>query len=174
MPTVIAREVFCVSGGIPEGFEKSPLLAVPLVGAVPARELDALSEKVVLDVEVEVYADPLEEVVVQRDEADFDRDLEVLQPPQLLQEIDDLLVDLLRLADDEAEVGGEGLDRAGSAHVVPRGGLDGRGDQVDQGCRSRPASRRRVRPVRRLPARFSPSRPAASADWWPSGPARWG
>ena len=32
----------------------------------------------VLDVEVEVDADPLEEVVVERDEADFDRDLQVL------------------------------------------------------------------------------------------------
>jgi hypothetical protein len=62
-------------------------------------------------VEVEVHADPLEEVVVEGDEADFDRDLQVLHPPQLLQQIDDLLVDFLRLADDEAEVRGRGGDR---------------------------------------------------------------
>ena len=56
------------------------------------------------DVEVEVDADTLEEIVVERDEADFDRHLQILHPPQLLQEIDDLLVDLLRLADDQAQV----------------------------------------------------------------------
>ena len=87
---------------------------------------------VVVDVEVEVDADPLEEVVVERDEADFDRHLQVLQAPQLLQQVGDLLVDVLRLADDEAQVGLEGRDRAGAADVVPGGGLDGRGDQVDE------------------------------------------
>ena len=76
------------------------------------------------DVEVEVHADPLEEVVVEGDEADFDGDLQVLQPPQLLQQVDDLLVDFLGLADDEAQVGLEGGDRARAAHVVPGGGLD--------------------------------------------------
>ena len=35
--------------------------------------------RVVVDLEVEVDADPLEEVVVERDEADFDRHLQVLQ-----------------------------------------------------------------------------------------------
>ena len=88
--------------------------------------------RVLHDVEVEVHADPLEEVVVERDEADLDGDLQVLHAPQLLQEVDDLLVDFLRLADDEAEVGFEGGDRARSAHRVPGGGLDGGGDQVDE------------------------------------------
>ena len=87
---------------------------------------------VVVDVEVEVDADPLEEVVVERDEADFDGDLQVLQPPQLLQQVGDFLVDFLRLADDQAEVGLEGGDRARPADLVPGGGLDGRGDQIDQ------------------------------------------
>ena len=68
--------------------------------------------RVLRDVEVEVHADPLEEVVAERDEADFDRHLQVLHAPQLLQQIDDLLVDFLRLADDQAQVGFEVGDRA--------------------------------------------------------------
>ena len=45
-------------------------------------------------VEVEVHADRLEEVVVDRDKPAFDGNLEVLQPPQLLQEVADFVVDL--------------------------------------------------------------------------------
>ena len=78
---------------------------------------ERLSEQVVLDVEVEVHADLLGEVVVERNEPDFDGDLQVLQPPQLLQQVDDFLVDLLGLADDEAQVG---LERAGSSRDRPR------------------------------------------------------
>ena len=55
-----------------------------------------------------------------RDEADLDRDLQVLHPPQLLQEIDDLLVDLLRLADHQAQVRGRGGDIPLAAVMVPR------------------------------------------------------
>ena len=54
---------------------------------------------------LEVDADLLEEVVAERDVADFDRDLQVLQAAQLIQQVDDLLVDFLRLADDQAQVG---------------------------------------------------------------------
>ena len=86
----------------------------------------------VVDVELEVDADPLEEVVVERDEADFDRDLQILHPAQLLQQVDDFLVDFLRLADDQAQVVAELGDRAGSAHFVPGLRLDGGGDQFDQ------------------------------------------
>ena len=71
------------------------------------------------DVEVEVDADPLEEAVAERDEADLDRDLQVLHPPQLLQQIDDLLVDFLRLADHQAQVRRRGGDIALAAVVVP-------------------------------------------------------
>ena len=62
----------------------------------------------VFDVDVEVDADPLEEAVVEPDEADFDRHLQILQAAQLFQQVGDLFVDRLRLADDEAQVGGEG------------------------------------------------------------------
>ena len=116
------------------------------------RKSSPLPSDVAVDVEVEAHADPLEEVVVERDEADLDGHLEVLQPPQLLQQIGDFLVHVLRLADDDAQVRLEGGDRARSADVVPRGGLDGRVDQVDQavevGLRAaaesaRPGARRR-------------------------------
>ena len=103
---------------------------VVVVGSPPARPCGRRSGPaavdVVVDVEVEVDADPLEEVVVERDEADFDRHLQVLQPPQLFQQVDDFLVDFLRLADDQAQVGLERGDRARAADVVPGGGLDGR------------------------------------------------
>ena len=72
-----------------------------------------------VDVEVEVDADPLEEVVVERDEADFDRDLQVLSAAQLLQQVDDLLVHFLRLADDQAQVVANSANRARSADFVP-------------------------------------------------------
>ena len=85
----------------------------------------AIWPRVVIDVEVEIDADPFEEVVVQRDEANFDRHLQVLQPPQLVQQIGDLFVDFLRLADDQAQVRRERLDRARAADVIPGVGCDG-------------------------------------------------
>ena len=72
-----------------------------------------------LDVEVEVDADPLEERVGERDEPDLDRHLEILEPAELLEEVGDLLVHLLRLADDEAEVRLERPDRPRAAGRVP-------------------------------------------------------
>ena len=74
----------------------------------------------VVDLEVEVHADPLEELVVQRDEADFDRHLQVLQAPQLFQQVDDLFVDLLGLADDQAQVGLEGRRSSPDRPPCPR------------------------------------------------------
>jgi hypothetical protein len=86
-----------------------------------------------LDVEVEVDADPLEEGVVQGDESDLDRDLEVLEPPQLFEQVGDLLVYLLRLADDEREVRFELTNRAVAAAVGPGPGpADGVLDEVDE------------------------------------------
>ena len=89
--------------------------------------------RAVFDVGVEVDADPLEEAVVEANEADFDRDLQILQPAQLLQQVGDLFVDGLRLADDQAEVRGEGAD-FGLAAAVFGPGFRGhrRDDQVDQ------------------------------------------
>src|SRR5690606_34187956 len=51
------------------------------------------------DVKVEVDADPFEEAVGQSNEADLDRDLQVLQAAELFEQIGNLLVDPLRLAD---------------------------------------------------------------------------
>ena len=68
---------------------------------------------------VEIDADPLEEVVGQRDEPHFDRHLQVLQAAKLLEQVRDLLVHFLRLADDQAQVGFKARDRARTAHVVP-------------------------------------------------------
>ena len=73
----------------------------------------------VFDVHLEVDADLLEEVVVERDVADFDRDLQILQAAQLGQQVGDLLVDFLRLADDQAQVRAEFGDRTRPAHFVP-------------------------------------------------------
>ena len=100
--------------------------------ALRGREIEALAQDVAVDVEVEAHADALEEIVAERDEADLDGHLQVLQPAQLLQQIGDFLVHFLRLADDDAQVRLEGSDRARSADVIPRGRLDGRLDQVDQ------------------------------------------
>ena len=73
------------------------------------------------DVHVEVDADPLEEAVVEPDEADFDRDLQILQAAQLLEQVGNFFVDGLSLADDEAEVGGEGADFGLAAAVFGPG-----------------------------------------------------
>ena len=92
----------------------------------------AMAVGVVVDVEVEVDADPLEEVVAERDEAHFDRHLQVLQTAELFEQVGDFLVHVLRLADDEAQVRLETHHGARTADFVPRCRRDGRGDQVDQ------------------------------------------
>src|SRR5207253_2590026 len=73
----------------------------------------------IVDVELKIDADTLEKVVVERDEANFDRDLQILIAPQLFQELDDFFVDFLRLADDEAQVVAELGDRTGTTNLVP-------------------------------------------------------
>ena len=75
------------------------------------RERAVLADRVGLDLEVEVDADLLEEVVADRDEPDLDRDLEVLEPAELAEQVGDLLVDLRRVADDQADAEEERRDR---------------------------------------------------------------
>ena len=62
-----------------------------------------LADRVGLDREVEVDADLLEEVVGDGDEPDLDRDLKVLEPAELPEQVGDLLVDLRRVPDDQAD-----------------------------------------------------------------------
>ncbi len=66
-----------------------------------------------LDIEVEVDADLLEEVIADRDEPDFNRNLEVLEPPQLPEQVGDLFVDFRRVLDDQTQTQEEGHDRTG-------------------------------------------------------------
>ena len=72
-----------------------------------------LADRVGLDREVEVDTDLLEEVVADGDEPDLDRDLKVLEPAELAEQVGDLLVDLGRVADDQADAEEERDDRAG-------------------------------------------------------------
>src|SRR5690606_23855908 len=55
----------------------------------------------VLDVEVEVDADELQEVVADGDEPHFDGHLQVLEPPELIEQLTDFVVYLLGLPHDE-------------------------------------------------------------------------
>ena len=84
-----------------------------------------IQARVVVSAQIEIDADPLKEIVGKRDEANFDRDLQVLQTAQLLQQVGNLLVNFLRLADDEAEVVFIAGDRAGTADLVPALGCNG-------------------------------------------------
>src|SRR5262249_43958516 len=84
-------------------------------------------------VEVEVHADSLEELIVDRHEATFHRNLQVLETAQLRQQIRDFLVDRLCLTDDETERRLKRFDVALTAHFAPGRRLDRRNDQIDQG-----------------------------------------
>ena len=55
-------------------------------GRLGNRQRAVPADGVGLDLEVEVHADLLEEVVLDRDEPDLDRDLQVLEPPQLAEQ----------------------------------------------------------------------------------------
>src|SRR5207248_6310462 len=89
-----------------------------------------------LDLEVEVHANLLEEVILDGDKPDLDRDLEILEPAQLAEQVGDLVVDLRRVADDQADAqeerrdgadGPGGIDSAGiPAEAAPE--AIGRGD----------------------------------------------
>ena len=82
-------------------------------------------------VEVEIDADAFEEVIGQRNEPHFDGDLQILHASQLIEEIGDLLVNFLGLADDEAQVRFKSLDGAFTAVFGPGFRFDGIFDQVD-------------------------------------------
>ena len=80
-----------------------------------------LADGVGLDLEVEVHADLLEEVILDGDESDLDRDLQVLEPAELAEQVGDLLVDLGRVADDQADAQEErrdGTDRPGDIETA--------------------------------------------------------
>ena len=57
-------------------------------------------------------------VSLTRDEPDLDRDLKVLQPPELPEQVGDLVVDLGRVADDQADAQEERHDRADRLPLV--------------------------------------------------------
>src|SRR5262249_27024599 len=63
------------------------------------------------NVKIKIDSHLLEEIVFQSDEAHFNRDLQVLQAAQLLQQVRNFLIDLLRLADDQAQDRIEPLER---------------------------------------------------------------
>src|SRR5262249_26694292 len=65
------------------------------------------ADRAVFNIHLEVDADPFKEVVVQADEADFNRHLQVLQTTELLQQVGNLFMHSLRLADNQAQVRGE-------------------------------------------------------------------
>ena len=90
-----------------------PGIAISSARGVRERECAMLADRVGLDLEVEVDADLLEEVVADGDEPDFDGDLKVLKPPELAEQVGDLLMDLGRVPDDQADAEEEGNDRAG-------------------------------------------------------------
>ena len=86
-----------------------------------------------MDVEIEVDTDAFGERIVERDEPHLDRHLQVLQPPQLIEQVGDLFVNLLRLADHQAEIGLEGHHRPLAADGVPAGWGHRLLNQVNEG-----------------------------------------
>src|SRR3954467_3137348 len=84
------------------------------------------------DVEIEIDANSLEEVILERNEPHFNGHLQILQAAKLLKQVGNFLVNLLCLADDQTEVRLETVDRARAAHVGPALGGDGRGDEIDE------------------------------------------
>ena len=68
-----------------------------------SRVVDSRVRQRALQAEVEVDADSLEEPVRDCDEANFDRDLQILQSSQLIEQVGNLLMNLLSLSDDEAQ-----------------------------------------------------------------------
>ena len=77
-----------------------------------------LTDRVGLDLEVEVDTDLLEERVVHRDEPHLDGDLKVLKPSELAQQVGDLFVHLGSVLDDQADAEEERHDRTRLPHVV--------------------------------------------------------
>ena len=87
-----------------------------------------------MNIEVEVDTNSFEEPVGDRHEADFDGDLQILQPAKLFEKVGELFVYLLSIADDDAKRCFEFADRSVTAVVLPRIGLDGGLDQIRQLC----------------------------------------
>src|SRR5262249_3263495 len=87
---------------------------------------------VVVDAELEIDADAFEEVVGQVDEADLERHLHVFKAEQVFMQIGNLLMHVLSLADDEAEVVFVTGDRARAADFGPALWGDGTGNQLRQ------------------------------------------
>ena len=82
-----------------------------------------LADGLGVDLEVEIDADRLVEVIARGDESDFDRDLEVLEPAELAEQVGDLVVDLRRVADDQADAQVERRDRADRLGGVEAAGV---------------------------------------------------
>ena len=68
---------------------------------VATQEVTWYKPRSVADIEVKVHTDSLEEVVLQSNEANFDRNLQVLLATQLVELVCDLVVNFLRVANDE-------------------------------------------------------------------------
>ena len=66
----------------------------------PAKDLER-TVRVVVDVKVKVDTDPFKEVVVERDEANFDGHLQILESSKLFQQIGDFLMNSLCLPNHE-------------------------------------------------------------------------
>ena len=62
---------------------------------------------VVVDIKVEIHPDPFKEIVRKRYEADFNGHLQILHAAQLFQKVHYFFVNVLSLADHDAEVGFE-------------------------------------------------------------------
>ena len=87
-----------------------------------SREGALSTDRVRVDGEVEIHTDLLEEVVADRDEPDLDRDLKVLQPAKLFEEVGHLVMDLRRMANDQADAEEERCDGADRRAVVDAAG----------------------------------------------------
>ena len=100
-----------------------PLPAEEIIGWVGDCERSVLADRVGIDLEVEIHTNKLEECIIDCDESDFDRHLEVLEPTKLTQQVSDLVVNLRRMLDDQADAQEEGNDRSGlpALRVEPAG-----------------------------------------------------
>src|SRR5690606_23483058 len=83
----------------------------------------------IVHVEVEVDPDLLEEFVADRDKPHLDGDLKILEPAELFQKIRDLLMNLLRLPNHQAQRAFMLRQSTLASHFFPVVGGDGGGDQ---------------------------------------------
>ena len=85
-----------------------------------------------LNVDIEVEADALEELLRHRHDPHFDGNLDVLQSAERLQQFEDFFLNLHVLADDQCMPQGEVLDAAFAAGAFPGVGRDCVFNQVDE------------------------------------------